>query len=150
MLADNKYSLTGYSSKVLLVRKPYLPLVVYLGKHEYSYWVTMPPTEDKKLAEKFFKWFHNDFVEIVSYIVEKRNIFMESGRGGRPSVAGGKYGWYLPLGVMLELQKMWVEEKVPIMMEILRPTDLIYGRGWTKEHIVKVIEEYLKNNSAHK
>ena len=142
---NNRYSLTEYSSKVLLVRKPYLPLVVYHGKNEYSYWVTMPPTDNKELGDKFFRWFHNDFVEIVSHIVKKRNIPMESGRGGRPSVAGGKYGWYLPLGVMFELQKMWVEEKVPIVMELLRPTDLIYGKGWSREHIVKVIEDYLSS-----
>lgn len=142
----NEYSLTGYSDKILMIRKLYLPLVVYLGKKEYSYWVTMPPADNQELSDKFKRWFHTDFVEIVSHIVKKCNIQLEKDQ--KPSEAGGKYGWYLPLGVMLELQKMWIEEKVPMMMEILRPTDLIYGKGWTKEHIIKVIEEYL-NNSAH-
>ena len=63
---------------------------------------------------------------------------------------GEKYGWYLPVGVLLELQKMWIEEKVPMMMEILRPTDLIYGKGWTEEEIIYLIKEYLSNNPAHK
>lgn len=143
--SDHKYPLSSYDKSTLLVRKDYMPLICYLGKREYSYWLTMPPTDNKDLNERFFRWFHNDFVEIISQIIKKRNIVLPDGQE-KPSKAGGKYGWYLPLAVLLELQKMWHEENVPITVEILRPADLIYGKGWTKRDIINVMEEYLYNN----
>ena len=142
---NNKYFLTGYKSGALLVRKAYLPLLVYFGKKEHSYFFTMPPTSNKALDNEWYEWFHNDFVEIVSQIVQKRNISLEEGQKV-PSRAGGKCGWYLPVGVLFELHKMWAEEKVPMLMELLRPSDLIYGKGWTKQDIENVIEEYLSDN----
>lgn len=142
---DNRASLSEYSKGVLLVRRDYLPLMIYFGKKEHTYFLTMPPTDNTELGDKFFKWFHNDFVEIVSHIVKKRNIRLAAGQE-KPSRAGGKFGWYLPLGVILELQKMWVDEKVPMVMEILRPSDLIYGKGWKKQDIEEVIREYISNN----
>lgn len=141
----NNHSMTQYDKGALLVRKDYQPLVVYHGKREYSYFVTMPPTDNIELENRFDSWFHDDFVQIVLHIVEKRAILLEHGQK-QPSQAGGKKGWYLPLAVLLELQKMWTEENVPMMMELIRPTDLIYGKGWTKRDIVNVIEEYLCNN----
>jgi hypothetical protein len=108
----------------------------------------MPPTSNKALGDEWFKWFHKDFVEIVSHIVTKRNIVLDEGQK-RPSRAGGKYGWYLPIAVILELYKMWAEEKIPMLTELLRPSDLVYGKGWTKRDIVAVIEEYLYNKSTN-
>jgi hypothetical protein len=145
LVEDNKYFLTGYDKGIMVVRKAYHPLLVYFGKKELSYWITMPPTTNKELAETFKTWFHTDFLQIVSHIVKKRAIPLDIGQR-QPSTAGGKYGWYIPFGVMLELQKMWADENVPILMELLRPSDLIYGKGWTKRDIVNVIEEYLSIN----
>ncbi len=141
----NNHSMTRYDKGALLVRRDYLPLIVYHGKREYSYFVTMPPTDNVELTNKFDSWFHDDFVQIVSHIVEKRAILLEHGQK-QPSQAGGKKGWYLPLAVLFELQKMWAEENVPILMELLRPTDLIYGKGWTKQDIENVIREFVSNN----
>jgi hypothetical protein len=142
-----EYSLDKYDSGTLFVRKDYLPLIVYLGKKEYSYWLTMPPSDNNELRKKFYTWFHNDFVAIVDHIVKKRGIVLDNGQE-RPSKAGGKYGWYLPLAVVLEVRKMWREENVPLQTEVLRPTDLIYGKGWTKKDITNVIAEYLTNNPS--
>ena len=89
----------------------------------------MPPTENVELGNRFYDWFHKDFVSIVSYIVKERKIQLEDGQKS-PSEAGRKYGWYLPLAVVMEIQKMWVEEKVPLVWEILRPTNIIYGTGF--------------------
>ena len=142
---NNTFGLSEYDKGILVVRKAYKPLILYIGKKERTYWVTMPPSIDEELSKEFFTWFHNDFVEIVSHIVRKRNIHLEDGQE-KPSRAGGKYGWYLPLGIILELDKMWRDENVPMIMELLRPTDLIYGKGWTKQDIIRVIEEHLSNN----
>lgn len=144
-LDNNKFKLSTYDKGILVVRKAYLPIIVYIGKKEHTYWLTMPPTDNEALSKEFFTWFHNDFVEIVFHIVRKRNIHLEEGQE-KPSRAGGKYGWYLPIGVILELDKMWRDENVPMIMELLRPTDLIYGKGWTKQDIIRVIEEHLSNN----
>ena len=144
MYEDNAFNLTEYDKGTLFKRKAYMPLVVYFGKKEYSYWITMPPTDNKSLDNEWFQWFHNDFVDIVNHIVQKRNIILTDGQK-LPSKAGGKYGWYVPIGVILELQKMWAEERVPMTFELLRPTDTIYGKGWTKQDIESIIENYLKN-----
>ena len=97
----NNHSMTRYDKGALLVRRDYLPLIVYHGKREYSYFVTMPPTDNVELTNKFDSWFHDDFVQIVSHIVEKRAILLEHGQK-QPSQAGGKKGWYLPLAVLFE------------------------------------------------
>lgn len=122
-------SLTEYSNKVLFIRKEYLPIVAFLGKKKHTYWLTMPPTENVELENRFYNWFHSDFVSIVSYIVKQRKILLEDGQK-EPSKAGGIYGWYLPLAVVMEIQKMWVEENVPLVFDILRPlssSNVIYA-----------------------
>ena len=67
----------NYAQEVLFIRKEYLPLVIFLGKRVYTYWITMPPTENTELRTKFYDWFHGDFVDIVSHIVKVRKILLE-------------------------------------------------------------------------
>lgn len=151
-MSDSKlYHLTEYRDNVLLVRKDYLPLMVYFGKNEYSYWFTTPPADNAELEKKFSDWFHKDFVEIVSHIVAKRNIRLGWDQK-KPSNASRGFGWYLPIGVLLEIQKMWAEEHVPIVFDILRPTDLIYGRAFTsrKRETIGILDDYYLNKPVQK
>lgn len=148
-MQSDKYFLNEYSRGVLIVRKDYLPLMVYYGKDTLSYWVTTPPAKNGELASTFEKWFHEDFVEIVSHVVKKRDLWLGWDQK-KPSDAGRGFGWYLPISVILELHKMWVEENVPMVFDLLRPVDRIYGTALSKKDVILIIEQYLYDNKSSK
>jgi len=138
----NKYLISDYKEGALLIRKKFLPLVVYPGKIEGTYYFTVPISNNQELNKEFHTWFYNDFREIVYDIVKKRNIDLKENQAN-PDYK--KLGWYLPMSIYLEIIKMWQEENVPIITDILRPPEAIYGRrNWEnyKADIIAIVKEY--------
>lgn len=139
-----RYFLDDYKNDVLFIRKDFYPLIFIFGKRKWSVWVTVPPfKEGTPKKSEFFKWFHSDFVEIVNFVAKKRNITLEEDQT-KPSWISTEYGWYLPVGIVFELIKMWNKDHIPFMFDLARPADVIYGRGWTRADMEEVVELYLQ------
>ena len=140
---DNEYKLDGYKDGSLFIRKKFVPLIVCPGKIPNTYYYTVPVFNDQEMNREYHTWFYNEFREIISEICKKRKFELKHNQLN-PDYK--RTGWYLPLAIHLEIIKMWADEKVPIVYDILRPPEAIYGRrNWEsyKSDIIKIIQEYL-------
>lgn len=140
---DNEYMLNDYKDGSLLIRKKFVPLIVYPGKIPNTYYYTVPVFNDQEKNREYHTWFYNEFREIINQICKMRGFELKHNQLN-PDYK--RTGWYLPLAVHLEIIKMWAEEGIPIVHDILRPPEAIYGRrNWEsyKTDIIKIIREYL-------
>ena len=141
---DNEYLLTDYKDSTLLIRKKFVPLIVYPGKIPNTYYYTVPVFSNQEMNREYHTWFYNEFREIINEICKKRNFELKHNQLN-PDYK--RTGWYLPLAVHLEIVKMYAAENVPIVYDILRPTCSIYGhRSWEnfRADVENFVKEYLE------
>ena len=120
---EDKYLLEDYKPDIILVRKDFLPLIVCPGKWYNTYYYTIPRFKSEEMNEKYEQWFRTTFMDIVTDICKKLKYQLPENQQVQDIK---RFGWYLPLQIHLEILKMYAEDNIPIVFDILRPTRSIY------------------------